>query len=215
MGRDRQGPRTLPDGTTKSPLSGLGVGFGFNYNNHMWRQEIFDSRLYVGTFNEATELRFDNPTFLNGKEGFNLWYTDDGVNFTLVDNQGFEDKFNDGVRSLISTPYGLFLGTANQYFGLEIGTRYRPATWSLLSSAKGAARTAERIRNWLAPRSVLRVFLLYSAKSGVRTPPNGTRRTGPCRAPFCANSVKSAKGAARTAYRSPRVRAVLRFARVQ
>jgi lipopolysaccharide/colanic/teichoic acid biosynthesis glycosyltransferase len=28
-----------------------------------------------------------------------------------------------------------------------------------LKSAKGAARTAERIGNWLAPRSVLRMFL--------------------------------------------------------
>jgi hypothetical protein len=112
--------RTLPDGSTKSPLSGLGVGFGWNYNNHMWRQEVFDGRLYVGTFDESTTLRFDNPTVLGPQEGFDLYYTDDGITFTPVDINGFEDKFNDGVRSLITTPYGLFLGSANQWFGLEI-----------------------------------------------------------------------------------------------
>jgi hypothetical protein len=112
--------RTLPDGSTKSPLSGLGVGFGWNYNVHMWRQQVFDGRLYVGTFDESTALRFDNPTVLGPQEGFDLYYTEDGVTFTAVDINGFEDKFNDGVRALLATPYGLFLGTANQWFGLEV-----------------------------------------------------------------------------------------------
>jgi hypothetical protein len=110
----------LPDGSTKSPLSGLGVGFGWNYNVHMWRQQVFDGRLYVGTFDESTALRFDNPTVLGPQEGFDLYYTEDGVTFTAVDINGFEDKFNDGVRALLATPYGLFLGTANQWFGLEV-----------------------------------------------------------------------------------------------
>jgi hypothetical protein len=110
----------LPDGTTKTPLSGLGVGFGWNYNNHMWRQQVFDNRLYVGTFDESTQLRFDNPSVLGPEEGFDLYYTEDGINYTLVDKNGFEDKFNDGVRALLATPDGLFLGTANQYFGLDI-----------------------------------------------------------------------------------------------
>jgi hypothetical protein len=112
--------RTLPDGTTVTPLSGLGVGFGWNYNNHMWRQQVFDNRLYIGTFDESTQLRFDNPTLLGPQEGFDLYYTEDGVTFTMIDINGFENKFNDGVRSLVSTPYGLFLGTANEWYGLEI-----------------------------------------------------------------------------------------------
>jgi hypothetical protein len=112
--------RTLPDGTMITPLSGLGVGFGWNYNNHIWRQEVFDNRLYVGTFDESTQLRFDNATFLAPEEGFDLYYTDDGVTYNLINKVGFGNKFNDGVRSLLTTPYGLFLGTANQYFGLDV-----------------------------------------------------------------------------------------------
>ena len=111
--------RTLPDGTIKNPLSGLGVGFGWNYNNHMWRQEVFDNRLYVGTYDESTQLRLYNPN-LGPQEGFDLYYTSDGVNFTMVDKNGFEDIYNNGVRGLLSTPYGLFLGTANEWYGTQI-----------------------------------------------------------------------------------------------
>jgi hypothetical protein len=76
--------------------------------------------LYVGTWDESTQLRFDNPSFLGPQEGFDLYYTEDGINFTLVDKNGFEDIFNNGARSLVSTPYGLFLGTANEWYGLQI-----------------------------------------------------------------------------------------------
>jgi hypothetical protein len=112
--------RTLPNGTMMTPLSGYGVGFGWKYNEHIWRLVVFDGRLYVGTFNESTTLRFDNPNFLDQNMGFNFYYTDDGVTFNLIDQTGFGDKFNDGIRSLCVTPYGFFLGTTNQWFGLEV-----------------------------------------------------------------------------------------------
>ncbi len=111
--------RTLPDGTVVNPLSGLGVGFGWNLNNHMWRQEVFDGRLYVGTFNEATTLRLADPS-LKPDEGFHLWYTSDGVHFTAANEDGFGDRFNDGVRSLVAAPYGLFIGTTNAWYGTQI-----------------------------------------------------------------------------------------------
>jgi hypothetical protein len=57
---------------------------------------------------------------LGPQEGFDLYFTNDGVKYNLVNKTGFGDPFNDGVRALFTTPYGLFLGTANQYFGLTI-----------------------------------------------------------------------------------------------
>jgi hypothetical protein len=43
-------------------------------------------------------------------------------------------------------------------------------TWRAgVGSAKGAARTAKRVRNRLAPHSVLRVFIERSAKGAART----------------------------------------------
>lgn len=120
---------TSPTGLNNpNPLSGLGIGMGWQLNDHFWRQEIFDNRLYIGTFDDATTLRNGSPSvqqFVAPELGFDLWYTSDGAYYFLVDQNGFEDKFNFGVRSLIAPPStnpsaGLFLGTANWFYGLNI-----------------------------------------------------------------------------------------------
>lgn len=113
--------RSTPAGQ-KNSLSGLGPGFNWNLNAHMWRMEVFDGRLYVGTFDESTIFRSlpQVGPALQPEFGFDLWYTSDGVHFLPIDYQGFEDKFNIGARSLKATPVGLFLGTANPYYGLQI-----------------------------------------------------------------------------------------------
>jgi len=115
-------PRTLPDGETKLPVSGLLPGFGWPLNAHMWRQEVFDDRLYVGTFDISTVFK-DIPLIKNlvaYEMGFDLWETSDGTYFYAVDTVGFGDKFNFGARTLLATTYGLFLGTANYWYGLQI-----------------------------------------------------------------------------------------------
>ena len=48
--------------------------------------------------------------------------TPDGVNWDPVTLTGFENPYNYGVRTLESTPWGLFVGTANP-FGPEIALR--------------------------------------------------------------------------------------------
>ena len=116
-------PRTTSPIGPIYPLSGLGVGFGWNLNDHMWRLETFDNRFYVGTFDDATTLRNASAKvaqFVAPELGFDLWYSIDGAYYFLIDQQGFEDKFNFGVRSLFATPSGLFLGSANWFYGLEI-----------------------------------------------------------------------------------------------
>jgi hypothetical protein len=104
-----------------NPLSGLDVGFSWFLNQHMWRMAVHDSRLYVGTFDESVLLRFNKGASAWEPEyGFDLWWTQDGTYFSQVDQQGFGDPYNMGVRSMISTPLGLFLGSANPFFGLNI-----------------------------------------------------------------------------------------------
>ena len=49
--------------------------------------------------------------------GFDLFCTEDGINFEPVTVDGFGDKFNYGGRVLLSTEYGLFVGTANPFNG--------------------------------------------------------------------------------------------------
>jgi hypothetical protein len=113
--------RKTPDGPKQS-LSGLGPGFGWNLNGHMWRMAVFNGCLYVGTFDESTLFR-NTPPYAQKvapELGADLWSSCDGVHFSAIDIHGFEDEFNYGFRTAISTPYGLFLGTANPYYGLEI-----------------------------------------------------------------------------------------------
>jgi hypothetical protein len=52
--------------------------------------------------------------------GFDLWKTQDGVDWRLVSRTGFGDSFSYGVRNLQSTPFGLFLGTANPFYGCRL-----------------------------------------------------------------------------------------------
>lgn len=114
-------PRNTPDGF-KAPISGLGPGLGWILNAHMWRMEVFDNRLYVGTFDLSTTFR--NIPFVSQlvtpELGFDLWWTQDGTHWFQIDQNGFGDKFNFGVRSLKKTDWGLFLGTANYFHGLRI-----------------------------------------------------------------------------------------------
>jgi hypothetical protein len=114
-------PRTV-NGVLKAPISGLGPGFGWFLNAHIWRQGVFDDRLYIGTFDMSSIFK-DVPLLnllLAGEMGADLWRTDDGVYFTPVDNKGFGDKFNFGFRLMQPTPYGLFTGTANYWYGLQL-----------------------------------------------------------------------------------------------
>ncbi len=117
--------RNTPIGQ-KNSLSGLPPGFGWALNEHMWRQVIYDNRLYIGTFDEATELR-NTPlgTLLAADQeyGFDLWWTEDGTYFTEASQDGLGDQFNYGGRSLLAAPsacLGLFVGSANPYYGTKI-----------------------------------------------------------------------------------------------
>lgn len=132
-------PRTV-NGVQKLPISGLGPGLGWGLNAHMWRQAVYDSRLYIGTFDMSTIFKdwpFIGP-LLASEMGGDLWTTSDGVFFSLINETGFEDRFNFGFRGLQTTPYGLFAGTANYWYGLEIYLG-RPAG---LNASRAAANAA-------------------------------------------------------------------------
>src|SRR5690606_34427780 len=52
--------------------------------------------------------------------GFNLFVTDDGTHFTPLTLNGMGDMFAFGLRTMAKTPHGLFLGTANSWYGTQI-----------------------------------------------------------------------------------------------
>lgn len=52
--------------------------------------------------------------------GFDLWGTTDGVNWTRISRTGFGDWYSYGIRNFVSTPFGLFAGAANPFFGFKL-----------------------------------------------------------------------------------------------
>ena len=54
------------------------------------------------------------------KRGFDLYVTEDGVNFETVTIDGFGDPYNHGLRVFATTDQGLCLGTANPFYGTQI-----------------------------------------------------------------------------------------------
>ncbi len=112
-------PRDTPDGW-KEPLSGMGPGFDYWLNQHIWRMCEHEDRMYVGT-NDATtfikEYRFSEQ--LKEAMGYDLFVTSNGVDYTLITRTGFDQMFDVGIRAFASTPYGLFYGTSNPWYGLR------------------------------------------------------------------------------------------------
>ncbi|MEA3337601.1 MAG: fibronectin type III domain-containing protein [Chloroflexota bacterium] len=118
-------PRLTDEGW-KYPISGFDAGFGNFFNGHMWRLEEYGDNLFLGTFDSSTTFKEipSNEVVLADRMGFDLFRTPNGIDWSPITLTGFDDRFNFGVRSLHGTPNGLFLGTANYYYGLEIYRAY-------------------------------------------------------------------------------------------
>jgi len=131
-------PRDV-DGKRREPLSGLRAGFGNFFNGYMWTLEAHDGWLYAGTNDWSVMLRWSTlreaprkvaryfnlvgPEFIVANaSGAELWRSRDGENWMPVNRRGFNNPYNLGIRNLVSTPYGLFVGTAN-FFGPRVAVQ--------------------------------------------------------------------------------------------
>jgi len=136
----------------KVPTSGLGPGFGMIANGYFWRMCAHDGGLYVGTGKAVTMWQYTDPEnwpdcvrrildpptldrFLELRGGAELWRTCDGDNWAPVTINGFDNRYNNGIRSLLSTPKGLFVGTTN-LFGPKVATRH-PDGWRYDDNPRG------------------------------------------------------------------------------
>jgi nucleoside-diphosphate-sugar epimerase len=122
-------PRDTPAGR-EVPLSGLGPGFDNIFAGYTWRMVVHDGWLYVTTFDWSVFLKYAHrasPTarrlikmmgvdkLIEVGGGFDLWRTRDGVNWVPVSLNGMGNPFNYGGRTMVSSPDGLFIGTANPF----------------------------------------------------------------------------------------------------
>jgi hypothetical protein len=123
--------RNTPDGL-KIPLSDKGPGFGNIFTGYFWQMEEHEDWLYLGTLDTSVFLlyypldKFRSPLsklleligidrIVSYAGGFDLWKTKNGVQWYTVTSKGFGNPLNLGLRTLQSTPFGLFLGTANPF----------------------------------------------------------------------------------------------------
>jgi hypothetical protein len=62
-----------------------------------------------------------NNTVKSNEWGFDLLRTSDGGNsFEVITRTGFDDKYNYGCPSFLSTEEGLYFGTCNPFYGGQL-----------------------------------------------------------------------------------------------
>jgi len=144
-------PRRTLDGR-KVPLSGRGPGFDNFFNGYIWRLAVHNGWLYAGTYNWSVMLpyllseKWPEPVLKMVKKagsdnlvqdhgGFDLWRSRDGVNWIPVTTNGFNNPYNFGARTIVSTPTGLFVGTANP-FGPDVAVK-TATNWTYTPNAHG------------------------------------------------------------------------------
>ncbi|MEE4238203.1 MAG: hypothetical protein V2I51_15890 [Anderseniella sp.] len=102
-------PRFSPDGL-KVPISLMGPGFDDFHNSVIWRMAVHDGWLYLGTHHwEIFNTSLDDVR--NPQGGFHLWATRNGEDWQPVTQNGFGSPYAVGVRTLVSTPHGLVIGS--------------------------------------------------------------------------------------------------------
>lgn len=135
--------RETPDGH-KKPLSGYLPGFDNFFNGYFWRMCEHNGWLYLSTFDWSSVLgyasrktwpesfthiinRLGRRFIRDNQSGFDLYRSFDGENWVPVTTNGLNNPYNIGLRTMVSSPYGMFLGTANP-FGPKVlpldGNRY-------------------------------------------------------------------------------------------
>jgi hypothetical protein len=113
-----------PRGTTqgrKEPLSGLMTGFDYLMVNHFHRMTTYQNNLFLST-NDATgfmKIYRVGRRFLPNM-GFDLYVSPNGVDFSMLTLTGLESPFDIVMRTWEPTPYGLFGGTSNPWYGLRM-----------------------------------------------------------------------------------------------
>ncbi len=153
--------RPTPAGYKQS-LSGLPAGFGNFFSGYLWRMAVHEGWLYAGTMEWSVTMTYTDFTnrpplirklfegvgaenIVHQQGGFDLWRTSDGENWIPVSKRGFDNPYNYGIRTLVSTPHGLFLGTANP-FGPRVAKRI-DGSWQYVDNPRGGCEI------WLGNRT--------------------------------------------------------------
>ncbi|WP_295541947.1 hypothetical protein [uncultured Thiohalocapsa sp.] len=148
--------------TQAGPLSGLMPGWNNIFCGSIWKMNVHDGWLYAGTQDWLVFLLYrdfdkldshagrllrgvDIEHFVETAGGYDLWRSRDGENWLPVTRCGFENPYNHGVRNILSTPHGMFVGSSNQ-FGPRSAFRIGPGAWEYRNNPRGGTEIWQGVR---------------------------------------------------------------------
>jgi len=122
------------------PLSEYQAGFGWYLNVYCWYMKEHEDHFYLGSWDMSRTIAFlgqdaesvapafrplldelvVRPQDWGSPMGGDLYRTADGVHWEPVFLDGLGNPDNHGIRTLESTPLGLFVGTENPFTRLEV-----------------------------------------------------------------------------------------------
>lgn len=82
-------------------------------------KDLYNALANVNTEGLERYIRISNA-IMDNTGGFELYSTEDGVHYTQLIDHGFHDRFNYGCRSFIVGSDGLYIGTANPFYGAQL-----------------------------------------------------------------------------------------------
>ncbi|MCM8806151.1 MAG: hypothetical protein NC825_05435 [Candidatus Omnitrophica bacterium] len=119
--------------------------FNYSMTQYMWWMEVyngklycvtFDIRVFVKYFNDETLIAFgvENPDSRarilqaidmvkqanNDPAGFDIYFTEDGINWRILTRDGFRDQYNYGGRVMKTSKNTMYIGTANPFYGCQV-----------------------------------------------------------------------------------------------
>jgi hypothetical protein len=119
-----------------SPVSGKPSGMGNPLNLYCWSLAVHGGRLYLGTFDLTSMLKFADPTgaqvaamlgltveqvqALYAGAGADLYRTWDGRWWGTVTRTGFGEQYCYGFRNIVAAPYRLYFGLSNPFYGCQV-----------------------------------------------------------------------------------------------
>jgi len=97
------------------------AGFGDRQNQYLWSFEVFNDQIYCGTMHpDPTTIKLTRDKLFNWKISFPLqsgrgeiWRSSDGKNWEPVVDDGFNDRYNVGIREMKVYNNSLIAATFN------------------------------------------------------------------------------------------------------
>jgi hypothetical protein len=103
-----------------NPISGLPDGFFNPFNTHFWRMEDHAGILMLGTNDLSWAFMGILDPLIGWQYGFDLFSTIDGRFWVLETLNGFGNPFEFGARTMVTSPTGAFVGSANHAQGTTV-----------------------------------------------------------------------------------------------